>query len=126
MRPERGRVDEGHREPRTRAGGFEPRGTVDASRWGTFYPFVMLAQTLAAAALLIAALLVNGPAPPDGSGGAATVEAATRLALAIVFVAVYVPATATLLQWHAERREARRLIDGARREVEAILRTRRR
>ena len=106
------------RHPRTEADGFE---VGSASRWGAIYPFVTLAQTLAAA-LLIAALVVNGTTP---SGDAAIVEAATRLALAIVFVAVYVPATATLLRWYAESREARRLLSEAQQDVEAILRTRR-
>ena len=101
-------------------------GTEDAggtSRRSAIYPLITLVQTLAAAALLVAAVVVGGSTPNEG---AAIVEAATRLALAIVFVAVYVPATATLLQWYAERREARRLLAEARRDVDAILRTRRR
>ena len=103
-------------------GGVE--GAGGAAHRRTIYPLIMLAQTMVAAALLVATLMIDVSAPQGE--GAAIVEAATRLALAIVFAAVYVPATATLLQWHAERREARRLLGEARQDLEASLRTHRR
>ncbi len=127
MSPEKGAADEsGKEEYRRRVVRQAEDREIQmsgASRWGALYPLAALAQTTVAAALLIAALVVDGGSAP--TEGAAIVEAATRLALAIVFVAVYVPATTTLLQWHAERREARRLVNEARQDVEGILRTHR-
>lgn len=119
--------DEGHGRKargraRTGADRFGPEDVDGVWRWGAIYPYAMLAQTFVAAALLVAVLVINGTTPADD---AALVEAATRLALAIVFVAVYLPATAMLLRWYAERREAQRLLEEARQDVEAILRTHR-